>query len=237
MSAHVIWHDVECGGYTADLPLWQELAAAADGPVLDVGAGTGRVALALAAAGHAVTALDLDPELLAELERRAAAAGVRVETVVADAAAFDFAGRDFGLVAVPMQTIQLLGERDGFFAATRRALARGGLVALALAASAETFEDPAELPQPDVGEHDGWRYVSQPVALRLRPGVMRIERVRELVAPDGTRSARDDVIELRTLTAAQLAAEAAPHGLRPEPSRHVAATDDHIGSEVVMLRG
>jgi 2-polyprenyl-3-methyl-5-hydroxy-6-metoxy-1,4-benzoquinol methylase len=99
----IVWHDVECGSYTADLPLWEELAAAAGGPVLDVGAGTGRVALHLARAGHAVTALDVDGDLLAELERRAHAAGLRVDTIVADAAAFD-AG-PFALVAVPMQTI------------------------------------------------------------------------------------------------------------------------------------
>ena len=68
VSAKVAWHDVECGGYTADLSLWGRLARAQDGPVLDVGAGTGRVALRLAAAGHDVTALDRDGELLAELE-------------------------------------------------------------------------------------------------------------------------------------------------------------------------
>ena len=36
---HVIWHDVECGRYDADMALWHELAQAADGPILDVGAG------------------------------------------------------------------------------------------------------------------------------------------------------------------------------------------------------
>ena len=50
----VIWHDVECGGYRADLPYWVALARAHGGPVLDIGAGTGRVALALARDGHAV---------------------------------------------------------------------------------------------------------------------------------------------------------------------------------------
>ena len=63
-SPLVAWHDVECGGYRADLPLWRELARAEAGPVLDVGAGTGRVALDLARAGHSVTALDREPELL-----------------------------------------------------------------------------------------------------------------------------------------------------------------------------
>ena len=60
----VIWHDVECGGYEADLGLWRELAAAAGGPVLELGSGTGRVALDLAARGHDVTAVDSDPALI-----------------------------------------------------------------------------------------------------------------------------------------------------------------------------
>jgi SAM-dependent methyltransferase len=238
--SEAIWHDVECGRYTADLGLWLELAREAGGPVLDIGAGTGRVALQLARAGHAVTALDRDPELLAVLAERAGAAGVAVETLVSDAAAFDLTGRDFALIAVPMQTIQLLpgrSARAGFFAAARRALAPGGLVALAIAETLEAFEDPVELPTPDVGEHDGWRYVSQPVAIRLRPGAARIERVRQLLAPDGTRNATRDVIELAAVTADELAAEAEPHGLHRQPGREVSPTNDHVGSEVVVLRG
>ena len=65
----VIWHDVECGGYAADLPLWRELARAEAGPVLDVGAGAGRVALELARHGHDVTALDRDAVLLGRAGR------------------------------------------------------------------------------------------------------------------------------------------------------------------------
>ncbi len=85
----VIWHDLECGAYAEDLPLWRSLADEHGDPVLDVGAGTGRVALDLARHGHRVTALDPEPELIAELERRAA--GLDVTGVVADA-------RDFELV-------------------------------------------------------------------------------------------------------------------------------------------
>jgi hypothetical protein len=136
-----------------------------------------------------------------------------------------------------MQTIQLLRERDGFFASARRALAPGGLLALALAEETEAFDGPDHLPPPDLGEQDGWRFVSQPMAIRLRPGLMRIERVRELIAPDGGRTARDDVIELALVTREQLAAEAAAHGLRAERSRYVPATADHVGSEVVVFRG
>jgi SAM-dependent methyltransferase len=239
-SANVMWHDVECGTYTEDLALWRRLAREAGGPVLDVGAGTGRVALDLAAEGHAVTALDRDGELLEALRERAAAAGVQVETVLADAADFALEGGAFALVAVPMQTIQLLPGADaraGFFASARAVLAPGGMVALALAETPEPFEGPGALPLPDVGEAGGWRFVSQPLAIRLGPDTWTIERERTLIAPDGTRTTEDDRIELAALTADGLTAEGVAAGLVAEAPEHVAETDDHVGSEVVLLRG
>jgi SAM-dependent methyltransferase len=230
--SRVIWHDVECGGYTADLELWRELARDTGGPVLDVGAGTGRVARHLAAAGHEVVALDRDEELLAVLRQRAP--GVR--TVVADAADFHL-DRRFGLIAVPMQTIQLLPERAGFFASARRAVRPGGLVALAIADALEGFDAEAEMPPPDVRQVDGWRYVSQPTAVREVEGGARIERLRHAMAPDGTRTTEQDAIVLAAVTAEQLEAEGAAAGLAPEPARHIDATPEHVGSRVVLLRG
>ena len=53
--------------------------------VLDVGCGTGRHAVPLAARGLQVTGVDLSPEMLARARDRAAAAGVRVELLEADA--------------------------------------------------------------------------------------------------------------------------------------------------------
>ena len=81
-----IWHDLECGSYTADLTFWRALAQRVGGPVLDVGAGTGRTALALAREGHEVVAIDRDDELLSQLRERAR--GLEVTTIVADARAF-----------------------------------------------------------------------------------------------------------------------------------------------------
>src|SRR3954453_15129411 len=67
----VLWHDLECSSSAGALPLWRELAAAAPaGPILDVGAGTGRVALDLAARGPRVVALGLAEDPLGA--RRAA---------------------------------------------------------------------------------------------------------------------------------------------------------------------
>jgi SAM-dependent methyltransferase len=233
-----IWHDVECGRYSADLDLWLELAAEG-GPVLDVGAGTGRVALRLAEAGHDVTALDNDAVLLAVLDERACAAGLEVETVVADAAGFSL-GRTFGLIAVPMQTIQLLPDaraRAGFFASARRAVTPGGIVALAIADAFEGFEEGTEMPPPDVAEADGWRYVSQPTAVREVPGGARIERLRHTIAPGGGRTTEEDVVVLAGVSVEGLADEGSAAGLRLDGVRHVDATADHVGAEVVLLRG
>ena len=223
----VIWHEIECHAYAADLPLWRELAAAERGPVLDVGAGTGRVALDLAAAGHEVVALDLDPVLLAEIEG--------VETVAADAQSFAL-GRAFGLILVPMQTIQLLEDRAAFLRCARAHLSPGGLLAVAIADAMEAFDPTSPgLPEPDVAELDGWRFSSQPVALREHDEVMLIDRVRTTWSPDGRRASEADRIALARLDAPTLEREA--EGFTPEPRRTIAPTDDHVGSTVVMLRG
>jgi SAM-dependent methyltransferase len=239
VSAHaVVWHDLECGSYTADLPLWRELAERETGPVLDVGAGTGRVALDLAARGHAVTAVDRDPVLLAALRERAAAAGLEVDARVADATALDLGPARFGLVLVPMQTIQLLDDRPAFLRAVRRHLAPGGLFAAALAEALEGWDSEGILlPAADVAVVGGWRYASQPVAVREREGRTTIERIRTTLAPDGTRGAEPDAIDLAHLEEAELHEEGAAAGLEPVPGLRIDETEEHVGSEVVMLRG
>jgi len=232
-SPLVVWHDLECGQYSADLALWDELAAREPGPILDVGAGTGRVSLVLAALGHDVTALDREPALLDALRGRRG--GERVRTAVADAR--DFAlDRRFGLILVPMQTIQLLPERAGFFAAAREHLAEGGLLALAIAAALEDFGELDGI-APDTGALGSWRFESLPVAVRALGTATRIERVRTTVAPDGGVTEEDDVIELVNVTAEQLEAEGRAVGLTPEPVLLIPETDEYVGAEVVMLRG
>ncbi len=73
--------------------------------------------------------------------------------------------------------------------------------------------------------------------MRESPGAVRIERVRQILAPGGHRSSEDDVIVLRTIDAQRLADEAAAHGLTAEEPLVIPATDEHVGSTVVMLRG
>jgi SAM-dependent methyltransferase len=241
-AAHVpevVWHDVECGAYAEDLPLWRDLAIACGGPVLDVGAGTGRVALHLAGRGHAVVALDRSPTLLAALRERAD--GLPIETVEADARSFDLGERRFGLILVPMQTVQLLGGSDGraaFLRCAAAALAPRGLVAIAIADALEAFDEAHDIPPvPDIREIDGIVYASRPVAVRDERDGATIHRVRETVDTAGNRTVEDDVIHLDHVDAPGLEAEGAAAGLRPRRARRIPQTDDYVGSTVVMLRG
>jgi SAM-dependent methyltransferase len=234
----VIWHDVECGAYAEDLPLWESLAAEHGDPVLDVGAGTGRVTLHLARAGYEVTALDRDPDLLDALERRAG--DVAITTVVADARDFELRRR-FSLCMVPMQTIQLLGGPEGrarFLHCARRHVLPEGVLAVAIAEVLGLYEvvDGLPAPMPDIREHDGVVYSSQPVAVRADRDGFILERRRETVAPAGERTVEQDLIRLDRLTVKGLEREARTAGFTPSRRTHVAETADYSGSEVVILR-
>jgi ubiquinone/menaquinone biosynthesis C-methylase UbiE len=66
--------------------------------ILDVGTGTGRAALALAARGARVTGVDASADMLAVAERRAAAAKLAVTFVHGDAHGLDFPDRSFDAV-------------------------------------------------------------------------------------------------------------------------------------------
>jgi SAM-dependent methyltransferase len=240
LNETVIWHDVECASYAADLELWKELAAAAGGrPVLDVGCGTGRVALDLAALGHAVVGIDADPDLVEALTSRARSAALPVEGVVADARSFNL-GRSFGLAIAPMQVVQLLGGSEGhaaMLACLRRHLDPGAACAIALA---DPFEGaPAEQigpPMPDVHEEDGWVFSSLPIAVRSVQGATAIDRVRQAVSPQGELTESMTSVELDAVNPDELEDEAREQGFEPLARREVPPTADYVGSTVVILR-
>lgn len=234
-SSPVTWHDVENGSYDADLPLWRELAAAADGPILELGAGTGRVAVDLAAHGHDVVALDSDPALLAELSARAP----DVTAVEADARSFALDTR-FGLVLAPMQLVQIVGGRDGRVAMLERVhahLSPGGRFAAALADPHEAIPaEHASPPLPDMIERDGWVFSSQPVSVRAEDGRVVVERRRQAVSPSGELEEETALIALDLVGLEELEGEARAAGLEPLSRMQVAETVDHIGSTVVVCR-
>ncbi len=238
----VIWHDLECGCYSADLALWRELCAQQDGAVLDIGAGSGRVTLDLARAGHRLTALDLDAALLQALRERAGE--LPIETVCADARSFELAHRDFALCIAPMQTLQLLGGGAGRAQFLRRAgahLAPGGLLACAIVTDVDPFDcDAGDAgPSPETACVDDVVYISRATRVHIGREAMRIERERSVHA-EGIRSARPqlqcDVVELDRLGVAQLQREGRDAGLAPAGTRAIPATEEHTGSVAVMFR-
>jgi SAM-dependent methyltransferase len=231
----VIWHDIENGSYSADLALWRELASAAEGTVLDLGAGTGRVARALHDAGHGIHALDSDADLLAALSERSP--GIPVHG--ADARRFELEER-FALVIAPMQLIQILGGPSGRIAVleqARRHLVPGGRFAAALADPFEALaEEDRSPPYPDMFERDGWVFSSQPVWVGEDAGRVIVERRRQAVSPEGSLEEELARFTLDLVSPELFEDEARAAGLQPVSRYAVPETADHIGSTVIVCR-
>lgn len=234
----VVWHELECGSYRADLPLWRELADERRGPILDVGAGSGRVALDLARRGHRVTALDLDPELLGALRERAD--GVQVQTVCADARSFQLEQQDFGVCVVPMQTLQLLrgtAERGAFLRCARAHLRSGGLLACAIATALDPFDcaDGDAGPSPETTWIGETNYVSRATRVSVADRTVVIERERRISGAAVEARIERNVVELDRVSAAEVEREAIAAELHPAPAREIPPTSEHVGSAVVMV--
>lgn len=239
-AAPTVWHDLECGSYSEDLPLWEELAAAHPRRIAELGAGTGRVALHLARRGHAVEAIERDAALAAELRRRAAEQDLGVVVREGDVRELVLGHASHSLVLCPMQLIQQLGGHRGRAAALRRiaaCLAPGGVAAFAIVeGGAELASAGGEGLLPDVRERDSWVYSSLPLDIAARNGHLEVRRLRQEVSPDGelTESRHTDVLEV--LDGSSVERDGAAAGLASAGRREIGESDLHVGSTVVLLR-
>ncbi len=226
MTDAVIWHEIECGAYSADLGLWDELATEQRGPILDLGCGTGRVLRHLVRRGHEVRGLDVEEGLVEGL--RGAQLG--------DAREFQLA-ESFRLILAPMQLVQLFAgadERVACLQCVAAHLAPGGIAAFAIVESMPEPVDSAP-PLPDTREVDGWVYSSLPVDSYVDDDRIRVRRLRQTVSPGGELSEAVDEVVLRALDAPTLESEAERSRLRPGGRRLIPATADHVGSTVVLF--
>ena len=109
-------YDLDLSEDPGDLDLYRALAARADGPILELAVGTGRLAVPLARDGYAVTGVDLDPAMLARARAAADTEGLevarRVRLVEGDARTIRLpdAG-SFQLAMIPLNSIFLMGTR------------------------------------------------------------------------------------------------------------------------------
>jgi SAM-dependent methyltransferase len=238
MTLAPIWHDVECGYYAADLEVWEGLSREG-ATVLDLGCGTGRVAMHLARRGRRVTGVDRNAQFLEVLDRRATQRGLAVDTVCADAREFDL-GVEFDAVFAPMQLVQLFNgatEREAMLVRVARHLRPGGVFAATLMdLEGELVGDEYGPPPPDVREVDQWVYSSLSVGVHLveRGRAVRIDRLRTAVSPEGKQSTSIDEVRLELVSAAVLEQEAAAAGLEVQERRIIPPTDEHVGSVAVI---
>jgi SAM-dependent methyltransferase len=236
MSSTAAWQEVECGGYSADLDAWEELAASCDGPVLELGSGTGRVCLHLARRGHEVWTIDVEADLVAATASRAAAEALPVHALQADIreARLD---RAFALAIAPMHVIQMLGGPEERCAALRGVAAHlraGGRFAAAIVDGMPEDLESGSPPLPDVREIDGWVYSSLPVDFATDDGRLDLRRVRQAVSPAGKLRESEHIDSLWLLTASDLESEATAAGMYPAERIPVPPADGYIGSTIVV---
>lgn len=121
-----------------DIAFWRRLAMAQDGPVLELGCGTGRVALPLARAGVPLVGIDRSSEMLARGHQRLRRARLRdrVRLVRGDIRHLPFRRRPgFSLVMAPYGILQSLtreADLKATLASVARVLGRGGLFGMDL---------------------------------------------------------------------------------------------------------
>jgi SAM-dependent methyltransferase len=126
------------GPMVGDVDFYQRLATETGGPILEVGCGTGRVAIQLAAAGFEVLGVDLSEPMLRVLERRRAeldpAVAARLSVRQSDMTTLDLR-REFPLVITPSRVFQFAltsGAQRQALAALRRHLRPDGRLVLDL---------------------------------------------------------------------------------------------------------
>ena len=117
------YYDLDLRDDPGDLDLYRALLTRIDGPVLELAAGSGRLAVPLALAGHEVVALDNDSAMLARASaawaaRRGRRPADRLRTVEADLTTARLEER-FGLVFIGLNSLFLLPGPDAQAAAFR----------------------------------------------------------------------------------------------------------------------
>ena len=85
-------------------------------------------------------------------------------------------------------------------------------------------------------EVDGWVYSSLPTAVvGMADGRIILRRLRQTVSPDGDLREEPNEVQLLSVEADELEAEAESVGFVPAGRRTIPPTEAHVGSEVVLL--
>ena len=129
-----------------DVPFWRTSALTADGPVLELGCGTGRIAAPLGRAGVHVVGLDRSYPMLALARRRIGRAHLvgQVGLIRGDITAVPFSDSVFAMAMAPYGVLQsLLRERDlaATLGSVHRVLRRGATFGVELVADLPSWAE------------------------------------------------------------------------------------------------
>ena len=126
------YYDLDPADDQGDVDMYLAFAEAAEGPILELAAGSGRICVPLAAAGHQVWAVDRDPFMLERAATRWAATraepGGELHLVEADLTQIKLE-MQFGLVILAFNSLVLVGgraEQRAALATIASHLAEGG---------------------------------------------------------------------------------------------------------------
>jgi SAM-dependent methyltransferase len=127
-------YDLFYADLESDLDMYLGFAKRTGGPILEIGSGTGRVALALAEAGHTVVGLELSDAMRSIAQQKITAARLadRVTLVAGDMRRFTL-DRRFGLVIAPLNTFLhnlTLDDQLATLSSIHKQLRPGGLLVL-----------------------------------------------------------------------------------------------------------
>jgi ubiquinone/menaquinone biosynthesis C-methylase UbiE len=129
-----------------DIAFWKRMAAPVDGAILELGCGTGRVALPVARHGSTVVGIDRSASMLERARRRVRRAKLqsRVKLIRGDIRHLPFPDKSFPLVMAPYGILQSLLDETllmDTLKEVRRVLARGGLFGLELVADLPAWDE------------------------------------------------------------------------------------------------
>jgi SAM-dependent methyltransferase len=208
-AAYYDWENRQTVG-RRDITFWQRMAAPVGGPILELGCGTGRVALPLARHGSRIVGIDRSESMLTRARLRAQRMKLqsRVQLIRGDIRHLPFPQNSFGLVMAPYGILQSLLDEE-LLAATlkdvKRVLTRGGRFGLELVADLPAWDEYANRTtlRADRGPHGKPIKLIETVKQDRRNHITRFEQ--EFVEGRGRNATRKKFkLAFRTLSVPQM---------------------------------
>jgi SAM-dependent methyltransferase len=219
-------YDFSYNDFLDDVDFYDNLARAVDGPILELGVGSGRVAIPLAQAGYDVVGIDNSPAMLEQARLRLESEGTgegSLELVRGEMTGFGFE-RQFGMVFCAANTFQHMLTTQDQAACLRcaaKSLSPRGIFAMSIRSPVTVDWDEVDTPapllldwtrtDPETGE-----LVMKMVAAEADPArmVRKLTYMYDRVRTDGQVRRNVFVTELRYSTQAEITLLLQQYGLR-----------------------